>query len=82
MTEEHARYNQIKRRVKADFDVSCRYELHQDAIAALDRIVELLPDTPRYKLVTFAILNLEKTIIDKDIKNTDDLEERLDLLTE
>jgi hypothetical protein len=70
-----------KRRVNADFNVSRRYDVHADAIESLDRMDKLLPDVPIYKKITFAVLNLETTIIEKKIQPTDDLEARLDLLT-
>lgn len=70
-----------KHRLNADYDISSGYNLHADAAASLGRLEEKLPDTPRYKLVTFAIIILEQVIEKLDIEPTDDLEARLDLLT-
>ena len=70
-----------KHRLNKDFDIASGYNLHQDAIAALGRLEERLVDVPRYKLVSFAIMTLEKVVEEQIIEPTDDLEARLDLLT-
>jgi len=68
-------------RLRADFNHASNFDLHPDAKKALDEAADALPNYPKYMIVSFFIMRGRKEIDKLEISGTDDLEERLDLLT-
>lgn len=69
------------RKIKSDYKHFSGFNLHKDAKEALDKLSTDLPNYNKYEIVSHAIMNLEKDVKHKKIVATDDLEERLDILT-
>lgn len=68
-------------KIKADFCHASNFTLHEDAKKALGQLAARLGNYPKYMLVSFAIMYLRKEIERLGISETDDLEEKLNLLT-
>jgi predicted ribonuclease toxin of YeeF-YezG toxin-antitoxin module len=68
-------------KIKSDFKHFSGFRLHKEAKEALDELSSALPNYNKYEIVSHAIMNLKKDVAAKKILGTDDLEDRLEILT-